>query len=229
VWETTPPPTGSAAARSGAGHVAYWLRQIEQDRPRVRALLGFCAGSVYAAELSDQISVLQEEEPRLILLDPEVCVPQTLLWQFSKVVGFLSALISKEEIEQARQAGQQLGESCSHVPELKDGLMRLVREVGDPAFERAGLNAALRTELLETFDSFMSYLAGAAEIDPLARWRSATALCSATPLSGMKGMRSAGMTAEVLSVSKELEFDVEHGEMLADKEIAGTVSRLLSD
>jgi hypothetical protein len=228
VWETSPPPVGSEAARSGAGHVEYWLRRVEEERHPVRALLGFCAGSVYAAALADRIAAVHGGPPQLILLDPEVTVRQTLMWQYSKVVGLLSSVITKEETAQARAAGQSLSDACPQVRELKDQLMRLVREVCEPAFEQAGLTEALRAELLETFDSFMSYLAGAADLDPLPRWRSATALSSATPFSGMKGMRSAGMGADTLSVANELEFDVEHAAMLADKDVATAVFKILN-
>jgi hypothetical protein len=228
VRETLPPSAGTADAASGEGYVAHWAREIERDKPRVRALLGFCAGSVYAAALAERITAWQEAAPRLILFDPELIRPQSLMWQFHKVVGFMAGVISDAEIAEARAAGQRVYDETTEVAALKDGLMRLVREIGDPAFARAGLDKPRREELLGVFDAFMSYLAAASDIDPGEAWRSAVAYSSASPLSGLNGMRSAGLTSpgEAL-VGEEIRIETEHATMLADKNLAIAVSELL--
>ncbi|MFC9324665.1 hypothetical protein [Kitasatospora sp. NPDC057015] len=226
VWETVPPAADSEFARSGAGYVEYWARHIENsgNRPQVRAVMGFCAGSVYAAALAERVAEIQGSEPLLLLFDPELSTAQTLMWQFHKVIGFMSATLSAEDIAEAREIGQQAHDTTPHVGELKDELIRLMRRFGEPALARVGLDEARREELFEVFDSFLSYLAVAAEIDPRERWKSAIALNSTSPLSGLNAMRASGVEIEV---AEEVVIDVDHGTMLADADLAAAVTRLL--
>jgi hypothetical protein len=146
------------------------------------------------------------------------------MWQFHKVIGFMSATLSAEDIAEAREIGQQAHDTTPHVGELKDELIRLMRRFGEPALARVGLDEARREELFEVFDSFLSYLAVAAEIDPRERWKSAIALNSTSPLSGLNAMRASGVEIEV---AEEVVIDVDHGTMLADAELAAAVTRLL--
>ncbi|GAA2157713.1 hypothetical protein GCM10009760_60080 [Kitasatospora kazusensis] len=228
VWETVPPAAGSEYARSGAGYVDCWAQRLEAERPQIKALLGFCAGSVYAAALAERIASWQQAEPLLVIFDPEVSVSQTLMWQYHKVVGFMSSVISDEDVATAREAGLQLHNRTPEIGPLKDGLIRLIREIGEPAFTRVGLDEARREELFSVFESFLCYLAAASDIDPLDRWRSAVAFSSASPLSGLRAMRASGVGGDRLAVAREIEIDVEHGSMLADKGLAEAVSELLN-
>ncbi|MFD9392986.1 hypothetical protein ACFWBB_20430 [Streptomyces sp. NPDC060000] len=227
VWESIPPDAGTAAEWSGKEYIDHWARKIAAERPDVRAVMGYCAGSVFAATLAERVADLQGTAPLLLLFDPEITVAQTLLWQFSKVVGFMSSVLPAQDIEAAREAGRRAYEQTPQVGPLKQNLTRLVREVGEPAFTRAGLDRTRREELFAAFASFMGYLAAAADLDPFPRWRSATALSSCSPTSGLNGIRAAGVGADQVSVGREITFDVEHATMLADRAIAATVSDLL--
>jgi hypothetical protein len=228
VWETIPPAAGTELARTATGYIDHWARKAEAERRPVRALLGFCAGSVYAAALAERIRGWQDTEPLLLLFDPELSTSQTLMWQFHKVIGFLSSIISAEEIAEGRAAGQQVYDRIPDVGALKDALIELMRGAGEPALVRAGLDKPRREELFGVFDSFLCYLATASEIDPLDRWRSAIALSSTSPLSGLNAMRTAGMGAEQITVAREITFEVDHATMLANKDVAATVSDLLN-
>ncbi|MGP3972311.1 hypothetical protein [Streptomyces sp. 6N223] len=224
VWETVPPAAGSSAAGSGAGYVDHWTTPIEQSRPQVNAVFGFCGGAVYAAKLSERISEWQPTQPLLVLFDPELSTSQTLIWQFHKVIGFLSSVISPELVAQAREMGQRAYDEIGEVRALQDELIRLMREFGEPALVSAGLDETRREELYAVFNSFLSYLAAASEIDPLAEWRYATAYSSTSPLSGLNAMRSAGLE---ITVGREIPVDVDHATMLADKDLALAVTDLL--
>lgn len=225
VRETVHPAPRARFARTGAGYVDHWARQIEAERSQVRALLGFCAGSVYAAALAERISGWQDAEPLLLLFDPEITVAQTLLWQFHKIAGFMSSLIPAADVAGMREAGQQKYAENPQLSVLKVALIRLMREIGDPALARAGLDQPRREELLDIIDSCMFYLAAASEIDPLDRWRSAIAFSSSTPLSGLRGMRLSGRQ---ISVAREISVNADHGTLLADTDVAVTVSDLLN-
>jgi len=228
IWETIPPAAGAGSWPTGADYIDHWARKIEAERPRVRALLGFCAGSVYAAALAERIRGCQDAEPLLVLFDPELSTAQTLMWQVNKVIGFMSSVIPAEEIAAAREAGQRVFEETPDIGALKNGLVQLMRQAGEPGLVRAGLDEPRREELFGFFDSFLNYLAAASEIDPLDRWRSAIVFSSTSPLSGLNAMRASGMGADVIAVAREITFDVDHGTMLADQDIATMVSDLLN-
>jgi hypothetical protein len=223
IWEAIPP--AAEDNRTGADYVSHWAQDAERPGLPVRALLGFCAGSVYAAELAERIGRAQGAAPLLLLFDPELSVPRTLLWQFLKIVGFMSGTISAEGAAAMREAGQRAYEQNQDIGDLRQALVRLVREQGEPAFERAGLDRRLRGELLDIIDSCLCYLAAASDLDPREQWKSAIAFGSSSPMSGLRGMRLAGTD---VAVAREISVDADHGTMLADKEVAATVSRLLN-
>ncbi|TDD94231.1 hypothetical protein [Actinomadura rubrisoli] len=223
VWESVPPPGGTLGPDD---YIEHWAAPIEAGRRPVRALTGFCAGAVYAAALAERIRAVQDTEPRLILFDPELSTAQTLMWQYHKVMGFMSAVLSADEIAEARAAGQRLHDRDPEVGALKDALIALARETGEPALTKAGLDEARREELFEVFESFLGYLAAAGRIDPLPEWRKAIAFSSASPLSGLNAMRASGLGGEV-TVAEEIGIDVDHGTMLAHAGLAASFTALL--
>ena len=227
IWETVPLDASDPAATSAEGYLDLWTAPLAAERIPVRALMGFCAGSVYATALAQRVAQWQAEDPVLILIDPELTTPQTLMWQFQKVVGFLSSGLTAEEMEQATQEGRRILATLTEVPALRDALIELMRVAGEPALIRSGLDEARRAELIGVFSSFLHYLSAAGDLDPLDAWTSATALCSSSPLSGLNAMRATGMGPDRLRLGREWNFDVEHATMLADHEVAKAVSRLL--
>jgi hypothetical protein len=224
VWETVPPPVRAERAWTGGEYVDHWAQAVEQAGLPVRALLGFCAGSVYAAALAARISQVQAP-PLLLLFDPELSVPQTLLWQFFKIVGFMSGTIPAAEATALREAGQRAYDECAQVGELQAALSRLLRERGEVAFAQAGLDRRLRGELLDIIDSCLCYLAAASQLDPLDQWKSAVVIGSSSPMSGLRGMRRAGTD---VTVAREIDVAADHGTMLAAPEVADAVRALLT-
>jgi hypothetical protein len=223
IWEAVPPPADET--RTGVDYVSHWARGAADAGLPVHALLGFCAGSVYAAALAEHIGQAQGTTPLLLLFDPELSMPRTLLWQFLKIVGFMSGTIPPEAAAAMRDAGQRAFQENPKIEDLRKALSGLVREQAEPAFERAGLDRRLRGELLDIIDSCLSYLAAASDIDPLEQWKSAIAFCSSSPMSGLRGMKMAG---HEVSVARDISVAADHGTLLADKQIAATVSRLLN-
>ncbi len=102
--------------------------------------------------------------------------------------------MSAAEISEARRVGEQALQQSNGLDELADTLSKLVSDLGDPVFERVGLDARRRTERVGTFSSFLRYLAAAAEFDPAKIWMNATAINSTTPHNGLNSL-SAGERA----------------------------------
>ena len=83
--------------------VEQWVRPHEEAKTQVRAVLGYCAGAVFAATLVERISGWQDEPPLLLLFDPEISDPRSLLWQFYKTVGIMSSTIGEQDAATARE------------------------------------------------------------------------------------------------------------------------------
>ncbi|WFE39915.1 hypothetical protein [Micromonospora sp. WMMD998] len=227
-WETSPPGPETERTASGPAYIEHWWTAF-QRRPRpVAAVMGFCGGAVYAAALSERVAAWQGSEPQLLLFDPEIAVPQTLVWQFHKVVGYLAGVLPMEDIQRAQEAAQDLHDRECGMAEMCETLCRLTLEMGDVAFAQAGLSKPLRDELMGTFCSFLRYLTAAAELDPLPRWRTATAFQSVTELSGLHAVRTSGIGGAGPLVGREIAVDDEHAKLLANDEVAATVSGMLA-
>jgi hypothetical protein len=220
VLETVPDPAASTAADM----IEQWVRPHEEARTQVRAVLGYCAGGVYAASLVERVARWQADAPALLLFDPEISEPRSFFWQFYKTVGSLSETLSEQEIAAARHTAQEACERTADLETLAKELTGLIRDIGDPALARTGLGPARREELFTLFGSFLRYLALASKIDPLDQWRHAVAFSSTSPMNGMRAMRANGRFVEV---AREVETDVEHDGLLADQKVAAAVRQLL--
>lgn len=221
MMETVPHTEVSSAVEL----VEQWVEPHEAAKTQVHAVVGYCAGAVFAAALAERIAEWQSEPPMLLLFDPEISDPRSLLWQFHKTVGIMSTTLGEEDAALARQRAKQICEGTPDMDKISEELAVLVREIGDPALARAGLGEARRDELFTVFASFLRYLALASQLDPLDQWRRAVAFSSTSPLNGMRAMRSGGIFVEV---AREVETDVEHDRLLADEKVAAAVRRLLN-
>lgn len=220
MLETVPDP----AATTAADQVERWVRPLDEARTQVRAVLGYCAGAVFAAPLAERIAGWQPHAPELWLFDPEISEPQSLLWQFYKVVGVMSGTLSEAEATAARQRAQQACERSTDMEAISEELTGLVRDIGDPALARVGLGPARRDELFTMVGTFLRYLALASKIDPHGQWCRAVAFSSTSQMSGMRAMRASG---RFVQVAREIEIDVEHDRLLADQKVAAAVRQLL--
>jgi len=221
LMETVP----HTAVSNAVELVEQWVQPHEEARTQVRAVLGYCAGAVFAATLAERIAEWQSEPPMLLLFDPEISDPRSLLWQFYKTVGIMSSTLGEQDAAAARERAQQICEANADMDKISQELAVLVREIGGPALARAGLGEARRDELFTVFASFLRYLALASQINPLDQWRSAVAFSSTSPLNGMRAMRTGGIFVDV---AREIETDVEHDRLLADEKVADAVRRLLN-
>jgi hypothetical protein len=223
VWETVPPGGGAETGMTGADYVDRWYAGIG-DRP-VAAVLGFCAGSVYAAALADRIAGGEPgRRPTLLLFDPESPNAITVYWQFHKVVDGLGVVLTPDEVAGAQRAGRQVSERTTDLPELGRRLLELFGEVAVVAFDRARLDTVRRADFVDTVTAFMSYLVAAATIDVSAGWRGATAISSRTPTNGLN-LVPPGERAGL--VDREIRFDIEHADLLRDPDVVRAVAEHL--
>jgi hypothetical protein len=224
VWETAPPPAGTEVGMTGGDYVERWLTGLEAERRPIRAVLGFCVGAVFAATLAERIAERQGQPPVVLMFDPERPDVDLLSRHYRELIGGLSAVLSAEEIDIARRAGEQARHDHDTMPEAAAALCKLFAEFGGPAFERTGLDAVRSGELVATFTSFLFYLVAAGDLDPTAVWARATAINSASELNGLNAVPA---DRRDRLVAREIRADLPHTELLRDAGVARTVRELL--
>ncbi|MFI0742240.1 hypothetical protein ACH4PU_29840 [Streptomyces sp. NPDC021100] len=222
LWESVPP--GDGAGGAARDYLDHWYTAAAADGRPVRAVMGFCAGSVYAAALAERLAAERGEAPRIVLFDPEFPDAITVYWQFHKVIDGLAVVLRPDEVTAAQQAGRRVSEKTDDLRLLRERLLEVFREAAATAFDRAGLDAVRREEFTATVTAFMSYLVAAAGIDARDGWPAATAISSATPTNGLNLLpeeRRAGR------VAREIRFDLAHADLLRTAEVGKTVADLI--
>jgi hypothetical protein len=175
--------TRPRAVRSGQrpvakAYVSPWIEDIAAGGRRVDAILGYRIGGVYAAAIAEGIAEFQPM-PQVILFDPQFADSGYLGAEFHKELRNISPLLSDEEIERASKAFTEiLASAHSRLTETAAELAGLYWEVSSAAYERVGLGSAYDDMLIAPFDSYISWLSVAAQIDPCPVWKRSTAVVS---------------------------------------------------
>jgi len=136
-----------------------------QDGNPMRAVLGRCAGGSYAAVIAEYIAQWQPE-PDVILFDPQFVNTKFLSHELQKEISATSSLMSDDEVERARKVAREIsGSETWDMPQAAAYAVESYLAIITPAFERAGLGDARGSEFNKHFESYMAWLAVAAELD----------------------------------------------------------------
>ncbi|MFJ9567920.1 hypothetical protein ACIRQQ_48900 [Streptomyces fuscichromogenes] len=229
VWETVPQAVATRPDLPAEAYVKQWTDEVRASGRRVRAVLGFCAGSVYAAAVAREIEALQGGFPLTVLFDPERASAASMYWQFHKAVGQMAPTVGAAETGFAQDAGQRAQEDSRDLADLARQLLVLYHAVAAKAFDKLGIDAARRSELTETAGAFLSYLATAEQIEPMPVWGRSTVITSATPTSGLNALRALNPGRYDEVAAQELRFDVAHVDLLRTPAIGTAVAALIRD
>lgn len=212
VWETLPPAAGTD---SGA-YVEWWLGEVRAAGRPVHAVLGYCAGAVFAAEMAERIATWQDA-PLLVLLDPELPKTVGLYRDFHTAGDSMTALLSPDELREFHEAGWRVQEKFGDddITAVGPALGEIFTAAVATAAERLELDDELRDELAGVFGSLIGYLTAAGRFDPREVWARSTAITSAELGSGAVAGR-------------EIQFPVKHDDLLRHDEAARALSELLS-
>ena len=214
--QTTAPPFSPDQRVSAQAYTQGWIDDARRGGWQVAAVLGYCLGSVYTAPIAESISGWQDTAPKVILFDPLRSDIRLLGLETRKVFGRFGPLLSKDEVE---LAGKRIGEIVASGPggladlaESAIALVGLYRELGLPAFDRLGLKQARKDEMIRLFDSYMSWMSVAAQVDPMRAWRKSAAIMSTEYVRQSDGDQTAKIWASVFG--ENIALDVAHGELL---------------
>jgi hypothetical protein len=224
--QTRPPAVPAGQRPCGDAYIDPWIEGVEQGRYHVLAVLGHRVGSVYAAAIAQRISRWQPM-PRVILFDPEFASNRQLGLEFHKEISAISSLLSDAEIESTRKTATEISESVSfEVADAAAEAARVYREVSSIAYERVGLGGAYEDKLMVPFDSYISWLSAADQIDPGPVWKRSTAIVS-SDYSGRPATRPGGEDTSGL-IGRSVPFDVAPADLLRSDSVAHAVCDLLA-
>ncbi|MEC3982797.1 hypothetical protein, partial [Amycolatopsis sp. H20-H5] len=184
VWETRQPADG--ANLTAAGYLDLWAAEVTASGREVRAVLGYCAGSMFAGELAARIAERQGSAPALVVFDPEPPTPASLYRDFDAMMNQFASLLSPDEVAAAQAEGTAARDGAHDFATCGAELVRVFGAHAGSAFARAELDADMLDEFTDVFRSFVSYLDAARQLDPAQAWADATAVSSRTPTEGAK-------------------------------------------
>jgi dienelactone hydrolase len=214
VWENVQPaPAATLGELTGEDYLSWWTGGLPAGE--VRAVLGFCAGGIFAAALAERIGATQGRVPEVVLFDPELPTSSGLFWLYHKMLTSLAAVLTERETADAVAAGKRLLAEDDSLTVFAPALVELYREVGWPAFRKAGLDERRSEEVVGTFSRFVAWLLAADQLDVRALWRGATAVTSPT------------WTGTDDLVGTRISTSVEHPDLLRSPEVATAVAGLV--
>jgi hypothetical protein len=199
----------------GNSYVSNWIGGI-RNRP-VAAVLGHRVGCVYAAAIAENLTRWQPI-PRVILFDPQLASSGLLSHELHSEFNSISSLLSGDEIERAEKLGAEIAES-DDVASAAATAAEIYWEISSAAFERVGLGGDYCSKSFASFESYMSLIAAAAQMDPGLVWRCSTALLS-SDYPDLPGR-------PFLTDKSSIPFDISHIDLLRSDSVAETVLDLL--
>jgi hypothetical protein len=221
--QTRPPAARSCQRLAGDAYVGPWIDGIEQDRHQVLAVLGRGIGGVYAAAIAEGISRLQQM-PEVILFDPQPASIEHLGLEFRRELSDLASLLNDEEIERTtRMTDEITGSAACDVADAASRMAGIYCELCSLAYERVGLGDD-DGKYITSFDSYMSWLSAAGQIDPSPIWRHSTAIVSADYAGPGGGGAEEG---DDLPIGRKISFDIAQADLLRSDSVAQALVGLL--
>jgi hypothetical protein len=206
-------PPGSPPGPLVSAYVRHWIDEV-QGRP-IAAVLGHRVGSVYATALAEGISQWQQA-PRVILFNPQFASAELLGHELHMQIKAISSLLSDDEIERAaRLAAQLAGSASGDIVDAAAAAAGIYWEISSVAYDRVGIGGAYCRTSFAPFESYMSLVSAAGQIDPSRARKNCTAIVSSDYPEGS------------LPAGHGIPFDVSHADLLRSDSVAEKVLELL--
>ncbi|BBB02267.1 hypothetical protein RVR_10114 [Actinacidiphila reveromycinica] len=211
VWETAMPKPGTESGWRAEDYLDWWTAPLRASGVRVDAVLGFCAGSVFAAGVAREVARQQSQPVPLVVLEPELPGALALYDHYHRAVELFAPVLDRSAVDGMQEAGQELLARDGDLQVFGPALAGLYERVADDAMAKIGLNAGRRAELIAVFTSFINWVVAAGPIDPAPEW--AGAVC----------VSAKGDIDPSIALGRLITVDVDHDRMLADPGVVRTV------
>ncbi|MBO1419455.1 hypothetical protein [Streptomyces sp. FH025] len=221
--QTTPPPVRLADRPAGDYYTDFWLRDGDWDAYEVVAVLGYCVGGVYAGEIAERLAQRQGTAPKVILFDAQVTDLQLLESEIHKMIGLAGPVFTADEAEHARKrAAEIVGTPSIGLLDAAVEIVGLYREMASIAFQRIGLAEARRDEVVRLFESYMTWLSAASQIDPSRAWGGSLSITSSDYAELERGGAATVVNA-TKSLGRRIELEIGHVDLLRDPSTVRTL------
>lgn len=174
-------------ASAYASYTELLIAELPGTAPQVTAVLGYCAGAVYAADLADSLARRQRHAPRLVVLDPELPSAKGLYEDYERSGAALAGLLEPEDFQEFQAAGRRAQDAHpdDDLARVGPALAAAYTRAVHTAAERLDLDDDIRDELAGSFIAYVHYLTAASRHTPdpaLPLWAAhATAITSTAP------------------------------------------------
>jgi hypothetical protein len=174
VWHTTLPSGAPLGTLSPDAYLDRWLaHRPHPDRP-VEAVLGYCAGSLYACALADRLQAGQPR-PEVVLFNPGIPDQNTLRRDFT---GMMSAMPGLPEATRETLLDLQNARQWGDFESAAEHCLGSYREACSIMADQLGLEADLSDQMVDIFASYLGYLGAARALARSSTWRTATSIVS---------------------------------------------------
>ncbi|MBO2456937.1 hypothetical protein [Actinomadura violacea] len=225
LMQTIPPNIRLDERPSSDTYVRHWIQDGPWREYEVVAVMGYCVGGVYAAPIARSVADAQGSMPEVVLFDPQFTDAGLLASEMVKNISMAGPVFSDEEAEQGRKDTERIvAANAGDLMDAATAIVGLYRDLASIAFKRLGLNDDRRDEIIRLFESYMAWLASAAEIDPAPVWAGATAVMSADYL-GLEAQGNASVGAATRIIDRRFSLDVTHADLMR----ADSTAELLLD
>ncbi|WP_043268385.1 hypothetical protein [Streptomyces sp. CT34] len=178
VWETRQPDTGRPDAE---GYLGYWLSDPALSGTRVDAVLGYCTGGVFAAELAERLSAATGDPVPVLLFDPEPPLVDGLATDARSALSGLGSMLTAEQLRNALDRLDKSVAEAADVPGLAGELRDIYAAAARTACRSAGLGEDIADQLTSAFVRYLQYSSAASRLFAEPAWRRATVVSSAEP------------------------------------------------
>lgn len=215
--QTVPPSVRLSERPSGDFYTEHWMQDGDWEKYEVVAVFGYCVGSVYAAEVAQRLTRYQSTEPKVVLFDPQLTDLQLLANEMHKMIAMAGPVFTGEEAEQARRrADDIIAGPAVLLVEAAMEIVALYRELATLAFKRIGLSDSRRDEVVRLFESYMTWLSAAAQVDPSQMWQRSTGITS-SDYATMEENGDTTVTNATKVLGRRFPLDIGHADLMRDE------------
>lgn len=178
VWLSAQPPDSHRAELSPSEYLTWWAGDSLGVSTQVGAVMGYCAGSYFAAALADAMEQRQGFRPKVVLFNPGRPDVTTLRTDFAGTIDSMSLLTPDERSGFLEKGRTALDASSASFDEACETVLGLYGQASRVTFSRAGIDADVGDELLGVFRSYTSYLRAARQVEYRPEWAESAAVVS---------------------------------------------------
>jgi len=213
-WHATVLDTRRGDTVDSARYLDWWLNTPAADTGIV-AVLGYCAGSVFASALADALKARSGRRPPTLLFNPGVPTVATLERDFRGVVESMTALTQDERDALHSRTADALKRCGPDFDAAGAELSAIYLDACSTVFERWGIEDDIGEELGDLFRSYVFYLTAARQIERSPAWSSALSVTS-------RDQAGSGFT------DHETSFDLARSDLLRSQEVVSAVYGVLA-